>query len=141
MARFVVHLETRQNLFDFRMRHFASCRRERLMIQLEPKKRFWNLYKSIPKNSTIEIDFGLRIHSNVPFTFVQCSNNSFFDEPMASLEIKDKNKQILKISNSTNSEISRFDKFMIKIIFLKHPDMYTLNGKNILSCNFRKRCF
>ena len=139
MSRFVIHVE-RENSSLYKMRVFASCKKERLQIMLIPSRAFWSKYSLIEANSELPVELGLKIITNLPHQYYQSSSLDFFPIPLQ-FPIKQKNKQFLIITNPSKSQISRNDKFVIQIVFYKYPDVLNVNGKSALSTCFRKKCF
>lgn len=92
-------------------------------------------------HSETNVEFDFRILTNLPHQYYFSSTLDFYDEKLPYPEILVGGKLQLTIPNRANSAITKNDKFTIKVIFYKVPDIFTLKNKNLLSPSLRKKCF
>ena len=140
MSAYVINIEKNDASFPFKMRVYASCKKEKLQLVLIPKRAFWTKYQVLESNSETLIELDLKISTNLPFEISMRSNLNFFDIPLPFFE-KRKNKQFLIIPNNSPTQITRNDSLQIKITFFKFPNFLTIQGKNAMTPCFRKKCF
>ena len=81
------------------------------------------------------------IITDIPHSYWYQSTNSYFPMPCKYPIMKSKNENLLTIFNEDCSPITKKERFVIRILFLRRADSYAINHKPLLSKAFRKQCF